>query len=170
MMAGVGGFGMGQAGGAGSVLLVNNLPAEDSKCSVDTLFTLFGVYGDVVRVKILFSKRGTALVQMAAPHQAQLALMYLHKLAFYGKELIITVSKFPEIQMPRDSDKDSAGLTKDYHNSPIHRFRGRPAKNIFAPSQVLHLSNMPADASESELRKLFGRHAFLPPACSLLQS
>lgn len=31
-----------------------------------------GVYGDVHRVKILFSKKDNALIQMAEPHQAQL--------------------------------------------------------------------------------------------------
>ena len=31
-----------------------------------------GVYGDVHRVKILFNKKDTALIQMAEPHQAQL--------------------------------------------------------------------------------------------------
>ena len=31
-----------------------------------------GVYGDVHRVKILFNKKDTALIQMAETHQAQL--------------------------------------------------------------------------------------------------
>ena len=37
--------------------------------SLDDIFTLFGVYGDVVRVKILYSKQETALVQFATPQQ-----------------------------------------------------------------------------------------------------
>ena len=36
------------------------------------LFGCAGVYGDVHRVKILFNKKDTALIQMAEPHQAQL--------------------------------------------------------------------------------------------------
>lgn len=36
------------------------------------LFLTTGVYGDVHRVKILFNKKDTALIQMAEPHQAQL--------------------------------------------------------------------------------------------------
>lgn len=31
-----------------------------------------GVYGDVQRVKILYNKKDSALVQLAEPHQAQL--------------------------------------------------------------------------------------------------
>ena len=42
------------------------------KISADALFTLFGVYGDVQRVKILYNKRHTALVQMTNHQQAQL--------------------------------------------------------------------------------------------------
>ena len=41
----------------GSVLIVSNLNEELIKC--DHLFTLFGVYGDVMRVKILFKKKST---------------------------------------------------------------------------------------------------------------
>lgn len=32
---------------------------------------IVGVYGDVYRVKMLFNKKDTALIQMAEPHQAQ---------------------------------------------------------------------------------------------------
>lgn len=38
----------------GCVVLVSNLP--DVRVSCDVLFTLFGVYGDVQRVKILYNK------------------------------------------------------------------------------------------------------------------
>lgn len=35
-------------------------------------FVRLGVYGDVQRVKILYNKKDSALVQLAEPHQAQL--------------------------------------------------------------------------------------------------
>ncbi len=54
---------------SGSVILVNNLP--DTKISPDVLFTLFGVYGDVMRVKILFNKRDSAMIQYAQPQQVR---------------------------------------------------------------------------------------------------
>lgn len=41
-------------------------------CLFVFFFFLAGVYGDVHRVKILFNKKDTALIQMAEPHQAQL--------------------------------------------------------------------------------------------------
>uniref|UniRef100_A0A2K6V260 RRM domain-containing protein n=1 Tax=Saimiri boliviensis boliviensis TaxID=39432 RepID=A0A2K6V260_SAIBB len=54
-----------------SVLLVSNLNPE--KVTLQSLFILFGIYGDVQRVKILFNKEN-ALVQMADDNQAQLAM------------------------------------------------------------------------------------------------
>jgi hypothetical protein len=38
------------------------------------------------------------------------------------------------------------GLTKDFTNSPLHRFKKPGSKNynnIFPPGNVLHLSNIP---------------------------
>jgi hypothetical protein len=46
------------------------------RVNVDILFTLFGVYGDVIRVKILFQKRDTALVQYATDQQAYAILLF----------------------------------------------------------------------------------------------
>ncbi|KAG5272288.1 hypothetical protein AALO_G00163750 [Alosa alosa] len=53
-----------------SVLLVSNLNPDS--ISPHGLFILFGVYGDVHRVKILFNKKENALIQMADATQAQL--------------------------------------------------------------------------------------------------
>lgn len=51
------------------VLLVSNLDPDQIKCY--HLFILFGVYGNVVRVKILFNKKDNALLQMSDQQQAQ---------------------------------------------------------------------------------------------------
>uniref|UniRef100_A0A452F3H1 Polypyrimidine tract-binding protein 1 n=1 Tax=Capra hircus TaxID=9925 RepID=A0A452F3H1_CAPHI len=60
----------GLAGAGNSVLLVSNLNPE--RVTPQSLFILFGVYGDVQRVKVLFNKKENALVQMADGSQAQL--------------------------------------------------------------------------------------------------
>ena len=52
-----------------SVLLVSNLDQESVSCY--DLFILFGVYGNVVRVKILYNKPDNALLQMSDNGQAQ---------------------------------------------------------------------------------------------------
>lgn len=149
------------AGTPGSVLLVNNLP---NGVTCDNLFILFGVYGDVQRVKILFQKRETALVQLASPAQAQQARQNLNDVKVLGAELKINTSKYADIQMPRGDQKDAEeDLTKDYSKSPIHRFsrhRGsRNLKNVYPPSQVLHLSNIADGTTEEELRTLFSTGA-----------
>ena len=45
----------------GEILIVSNLPLS---CNSVTLFRLFGLYGNVMKVKIMYKKRDTALVQM----------------------------------------------------------------------------------------------------------
>ncbi|KAM4810442.1 polypyrimidine tract-binding protein 1 isoform 1-T1 [Rhinophrynus dorsalis] len=138
-----------------SVLLVSNLNPE--RVTPQCLFILFGVYGDVHRVKILFNKKENALVQMADGNQAQLAMSHLNGQRLHGKSLRITVSKHQTVQLPREGQEDQ-GLTKDYSSSPLHRFKKPGSKNfqnIFPPSATLHLSNIPPAVSEEEIKMLF---------------
>lgn len=122
-----------------------------------------------MRVKILFNKKETALVQMSDSTQAQLgtgrftstsegtrqrntpfflvsaAMSHLNGQKLYGRAVRITVSKHMSVQLPREGHEDQ-GLTKDFSNSPLHRFKKPGSKNysnIFPPSATLHLSNIP---------------------------
>ncbi|KAF7253043.1 hypothetical protein EG68_08322 [Paragonimus skrjabini miyazakii] len=147
--------GLAQAVNTGStVLIVSNMNEE--KVYPDALFTIFGVYGDVNRVKIMFNKKDTALVQFADAQQAVTALYFMNGQPLWGKPLKIAVSRFNVVQMPKE-DTD-VGLTKDYANSPLHRFRKPNSKNfqnIYPPNHVLHLSNIPPNITEEEIRNLF---------------
>nr|XP_020514150.2 polypyrimidine tract-binding protein 1-like isoform X1 [Labrus bergylta] len=137
------------------VLLISNLNPE--RVTPHCLFILFGVYGDVMRVKILFNKKENALVQMSDSTQAQLAMSHLSGQQLHGKSLRITLSKHTSVQLPREGHEDQ-GLTKDYSNSPLHRFKKPGSKNysnIFPPSATLHLSNIPPSVVEEDLRMLF---------------
>jgi len=123
----------------------------------DALFTLFGVYGDVQRVKILFNKKDNALVQMSEPHQTQLAISHLDKMKTWGKQIRVTLSKHQTVQLPKEGQPD-AGLTKDYSNSPLHRFKKPGSKNyqnIYPPSATLHLSNIPPTVDEEQIKDAF---------------
>uniref|UniRef100_A0A3P8VEQ2 Polypyrimidine tract binding protein 2b n=1 Tax=Cynoglossus semilaevis TaxID=244447 RepID=A0A3P8VEQ2_CYNSE len=134
----------GQSGSSG-VLLVSNLNDE------------VRVYGDVQRVKILYNKKDSALIQMSDANQAQLAMSHLNGQKMYGKIIRVTLSKHQSVALPRDG-LDDQGLTKDYANSPLHRFKKPGSKNfqnIFPPSSTLHLSNIPQDVTEDDLRLLF---------------
>uniref|UniRef100_A0A8B9NL77 RRM domain-containing protein n=1 Tax=Accipiter nisus TaxID=211598 RepID=A0A8B9NL77_9AVES len=116
-----------------------------------------GVYGDVHRVKIMFNKKENALIQMADAFQAQLAISYLNGLTLYGKVLHASLSKYQAVQLPHEGQQDQ-GLTKDYSNSPLHRFKKPGSKNfqnIFPPSATLHLSNIPPSVTVDDMKNLF---------------
>ncbi|KAJ8040946.1 Polypyrimidine tract-binding protein 2 [Holothuria leucospilota] len=141
-----------------AVLLVSNLSPE--LVTPQDLFTLFGVYGDVVRVKILYEKRDNALIQMADPIQASICMQHLNGIKMFGKQLRVAPSKHQLVQMPKEGQPD-AGLTKDFTNSPLHRFKKPGSKNfqnIYPPSAVLHLSNIPPTTTEEELKSAFAQH------------
>ncbi|XP_028421491.1 polypyrimidine tract-binding protein 1a isoform X2 [Perca flavescens] len=141
--------------GGHHVLLVSNLNPES--VTPHCLFILFGVYGDVMRVKILFNKKENALIQMSDSTQAQLAMSHLNGQRLHGRAMRVTSSKHTTVQLPREGHEDQ-GLTKDYSNSPLHRFKKPGSKNysnIFPPSATLHLSNIPPSVVEDDLRRLF---------------
>uniref|UniRef100_A0A2I2ZUQ4 RRM domain-containing protein n=1 Tax=Gorilla gorilla gorilla TaxID=9595 RepID=A0A2I2ZUQ4_GORGO len=148
----------GLAGAGNSVLLVSSLNPESHTRNPQSLFILFSVYGDVQRVKIPFNKKENALVQMAdgnqPPELAQAAReAHLHLIR-------ITPSKHQNVQLPREGREDQ-GLTKDYGNSPLHRFKKPGFKNfqnIFLPSATVHLSNIPPSVSEEDLKVLSSSH------------
>ncbi|KFW84581.1 Polypyrimidine tract-binding protein 1, partial [Manacus vitellinus] len=145
----------GLAGAGHSVLLVSNLIPE--VITPQCLFILFGVYGDVQRVKILFKKQENALVQMTDGNQAQLAMSHLNGQKLHGKPIRITLSKHQTVQLPGKGQEEQR-LTKDYGNSPLHRFKKPGSKNfqnIFPPSATLHLSNIPPSITEEDLKMLF---------------
>ena len=147
---------VGAGAGTGSVLLVSNL--DDGQTECDRLFILFGMYGDVQRVKILFNKKDTALIQMAEPQQAMLAMNHLDKVKLWNKQIRVMPSKHTNVQLPKEGQPD-AGLTKDYSTSSLHRFKKPGSKNysnIYPPSATLHLSNIPSSVEEEDLRTAFG--------------
>ncbi|XP_076805027.1 polypyrimidine tract-binding protein 1-like [Clavelina lepadiformis] len=138
-----------------SVLHVSNLDEEGITPQI--LFTLFGVYGDVIRVKILFQKKSNALVQMSDDQQAQVAMKYLHGVKLLGRSLQVVLSKHSQVQLPKEG-QDAANLTQDFSNSSLHRFKKPGSKNfqnIFPPSDVLHLSNIPPETTEDDLVEHF---------------
>ncbi|XP_043504568.1 polypyrimidine tract-binding protein 3-like [Polistes fuscatus] len=168
-LGGLGGFPLGAGalgvrvpggGQSSAVLLVSNLNEE--MVTPDALFTLFGVYGDVQRVKILYNRKDSALIQMAEPHQAHLAITHMDKLRVFGKQIKVVLSKHQTVQLPKEGQPD-AGLTKDYTSSPLHRFKKPGSKNyqnIYPPSSTLHLSNIPATVTEEEIKDAFSKNGF----------
>lgn len=146
--------------GLTSVVLVSNL--DETTVTPDALFTLFGVYGDVIRVKILFNKKDNALIQYSEPQQAQLAIQHLDKVRWHDKVIRVASSKHNNVQLPKEGQPD-AGLTRDYSHSPLHRFKKPGSKNymnIYPPSSTLHLSNIPPNVTEETLCEAFSSKGY----------
>lgn len=146
------------------VLCVSNMahgqPDQQDITPYD-LFILFGVYGDVHRVKILYEKRDSALVEFATPAQASIALKYLNNQKLRGREMKLKLSKYQKVNLPKDKSQDTHNLTEDYTNHHLHRFRKQGSKNyqnIYQPSDVLHLSNIPDGTTEEIITTLFRPH------------
>jgi RNA recognition motif-containing protein len=141
------------------VVLVSNL--DDRKTTPDHIFTLFGVYGDVEKVKVLPTKRDTALVQFANIQGAETCLQFLRKgVPLFGGQLHIQRSKHFNINSPTNNDPDSE-LFRSYYNSSYHRFRHAGSKNlehICEPSRTLHVSNVNAQLTEDEVQRVFERY------------
>lgn len=56
------------------------------------------------------------------------AISHLDKMMTWGKQIRVTLSKHQAVQLPKEGQPD-AGLTKDYSNSPLHRFKKPGSKN-----------------------------------------
>ncbi|NWY59235.1 PTBP3 protein, partial [Chionis minor] len=153
-----------------SVLLVRNLNPEALIKFPFWIFT--GVYGVVHRVKIMFKKKENALVQMEDAAQAQLAISNLNGQRLYGRVLHATLSKHWTVKLP-SLGQENHGLTKDYSNSPLHRFKNpgsRDLENIFPPSATLHLSNIPPSVTVDYLKNIFASAGSTVKDCKFLQN
>eukprot|EP01006_Ploeotia_vitrea_P022216 TRINITY_DN54616_c0_g1_i1.p1 TRINITY_DN54616_c0_g1~~TRINITY_DN54616_c0_g1_i1.p1 ORF type:complete len:649 (-),score=19.63 TRINITY_DN54616_c0_g1_i1:106-2052(-) len=142
------------------VLIVSNLADKD--CTPQILFKLFGTCGDVMRVKILYKKRNTALIQFADEHQAEVALRNLNGVQLFNQPLSVSLSRLPEVPLPPQNEKESkyGGLTEDFSHSKEHRFHRPGCKNathIMAPTSMLHVSSLPKSITEEQLKTQFLR-------------
>ena len=96
-----------------TVLLVSNIPPNLS--NPDSLFYAFEKFGTVLRIKILYNKRSTALIQMSDPSEAKRAIEEQDSLNRVGTEIYVNYSaKFSEVKIPTPGSMHDDGLTKDF--------------------------------------------------------
>uniref|UniRef100_A0A8C7YYU0 Polypyrimidine tract binding protein 2b n=1 Tax=Oryzias sinensis TaxID=183150 RepID=A0A8C7YYU0_9TELE len=124
--------------GVSGVLLASNLNEE--MVTPQSLFTLFGVYGDVQRVKILYNKKDSALIQLSDGNQAQLAMSHLNGQKVFGKVMRVTLSKHQTVALPREGLDDQL-LTKDFAGSPLHLTSHDPLEGVGEEDLRLLFSN-----------------------------
>lgn len=136
-------------------LLVNGLPeTEDYPSLLKHMFKLFCTMGNVKRIKILFKKRTSALIQFEESEYAKVAKMELNDAPFFSAKLHISLSKhdsitrftedmLDEVQKNLCQDFAADGKFKEY------RFKGTNSKTyqVVSPSPVLHFANIPAEMS-----------------------
>jgi len=153
-MGAMGGSLGGGASGS-SVILVNNL--DVNHVTPDTLCTLFGTCGDVVRVKILFNKRSSALIQFGDASHAQGCVQHFNGCPLFGQQLAVSLSKHSTVSAPSEKDTE-LGLCKEFSGSPLNRFSGRSTPPVAGPSDVLHLANLSANIDEAQINSVFGQY------------
>jgi RNA recognition motif-containing protein len=85
-------------------------------------------------------------------------LHHLNQVPLFGKQLQVNYSKHQNVQMPKGNEEEPGKFTRDYSNSPLHRYRVANSKNyqhITAPSPLLFVANVPTNATDEQLRDLF---------------
>ncbi len=164
------------------VLLVSNLSMNVAQPTA--LFNLFSFYGDVSRVKILRTKLNVALVEFSTATMAAIARDHLDGCVVSGKKIVVSFSKFDkvatstflgslhvklnklpifQIHLPKDCNREDDGYTQDFSGHAFERLRrfGKPAlvksnlKRITKPTSCVHVANVPAHMSISDVKEHF---------------
>ncbi|KAJ0401155.1 hypothetical protein P43SY_004362 [Pythium insidiosum] len=144
------------------VLICSNM--DSRLVNPDKIFTFFGCFGDVLRVKIMFRKQDTALIQFADEAHATSALDHLDGVHVFGKKLRVDFSKHTSVSMPRgEVDRFELENTRDFSSSPLHRYRRRSPTEASPPSPLLHVTGIPADLQrhQNALVDLFAQYGYV---------
>jgi len=154
---------------ARTVLRVHDLPLNPL-ITADTLCTLFGVYGNVLRVKLTADLSG-ALVEFADAAGCRAAQIGLNGASLGGAgskpiRTYLSMSTQVMLQQKQQLRDDGAAvdaggpkMAGDYTQQPArHRFRGklRHEGNKHRPTRVLHVSNLPHGITEQQLQQALG--------------
>ncbi|CAM9776557.1 unnamed protein product [Choristocarpus tenellus] len=118
----------------------------------EVLCQLFGLYGDVLKVKLVYP-RGMALVQMRYPHQAMNAQRLLDQAPLCGMTLEVKSSSQWSINDPKATDFNSA--------KALHRYSDVQSpddicyrESLAPPCPTLVIDNLSPDCSVEEVTKL----------------
>ncbi|XP_073965959.1 heterogeneous nuclear ribonucleoprotein L [Choristoneura fumiferana] len=150
----------------GAVMMVYGLDPQTA--NADRLFNLCCLYGNVVRIKFLKTKEGTAMVQMGDGVSVERCVQNLNNVTVGDYTLTLAFSKqayLSEVMNPYPLPDKSPSF-KDYVGNKNNRFL-TPAsihKNrIQPPSKVLHFFNTPPDVSDEQLLQVFEDYGVAPP-------
>ncbi|VDO73348.1 unnamed protein product [Schistosoma margrebowiei] len=136
------------------VVMLYNIDIKKMNC--DRIFNILCIYGNVIRVKFLRTKEGSAMVEMGDVESATRLIRNLSGVSFMGNQLMVRTSKQDVIldvsspfQLP-----DGSPSFKDYSKDRNNRYTTAimAKKNrIHPPSRTLHYWNAPPKISSNEL-------------------
>ncbi|XP_049291927.1 heterogeneous nuclear ribonucleoprotein L isoform X12 [Anopheles funestus] len=143
----------------GAVMMVYGL--DNGTANTDKLFNLFCLYGNVVRIKFLKTKEGTAMVQMGDAIAVERCVQHLNNIPIGNDGKIqIAFSKqnfLSEVTNPYTLP-DHTPSFKEYTGSKNNRFLSltQASKNrIQPPSKILHFFNTPPGLTDEQLIAAF---------------
>ena len=144
--------------GSGSVLMLYGLAHGRINC--DHIFNLLCSYGNVLKVKILMSKPGTAMAHLDAPQGAKNAIHHLHGRKLLGQTLELNYSRHSYIADYSQGGTlpDGNPCWKDFSQSRNNRFltaEGTSKNRIICPGKILHFYNAPPDSTTESLNEVF---------------
>ncbi|CAM9481370.1 unnamed protein product, partial [Discosporangium mesarthrocarpum] len=122
----------------------------------EALCQLFGLYGDVQKVKLVYP-RGMALVQMKYPLQAVNAQRLLDQVPLCGMNLEVRPSNQWTINDPKATDFTKAQGLHRYHSVPTPD-DARYCESLAIPCPTLVLDNVSPSCSAEELISLLEKY------------
>ncbi|XP_018644242.1 heterogeneous nuclear ribonucleoprotein l (hnrnp l), putative [Schistosoma mansoni] len=149
-----------------AVIMVYNMDMDHMNC--DRLFNLLCLYGNVVRIKFLRTKEGSAMAQMGDNVSVDRVITNLSEVPLMGnalsirpskQQLILDVPKPFELPDGTPSFKDYSGCRENRYINPDKASKNR----IYPPSHTLHYWNCPPNYTPEELRKLIVECGASPP-------
>ncbi|XP_046364268.1 heterogeneous nuclear ribonucleoprotein L-like isoform X2 [Haliotis rufescens] len=142
----------------GAVVMVYGLNMAKLNC--ERLFNLFCLYGNVVRVKFLKSKEGSAMVQLGDGMSVERAILNLHNTFFFDNKMQLSPSKqafLQDVMNPHELP-DGTPSYMDFMGNRNNRFTNPEAakKNrVQGPAKVLHFFNTPPGITAEDIEKIF---------------
>ncbi|XP_028410456.1 heterogeneous nuclear ribonucleoprotein L-like [Dendronephthya gigantea] len=131
---------------------------DPDKLSCEGIFNLLCPFGNVMKVKLMSSKPGCAMVEMGDHSSCNNIIENLTGCKVLDSELKFSFSKQTSLTCPANYNPSVETSFKDFYDSKLHRFTTAEAisKNrVFTPTRVLHFYNAPPDSTEGSLLEIF---------------
>lgn len=148
------------------VLMVYGLNVQKINCQ--KLFNLFCLYGNVLRVRFLKSKEGSAMVQMSDREGCERVIRMLGNTKLHDGKIQLSFSKQTYLQDIGNPHllPDGSLAYQNYTGSKNNRYNGPDAVNknrAQPPSAVHYFFNAPPNVSESTILNAFAEADVVGP-------